>query len=262
VEGLKFGKRPATADDRDITFGVVKAGVALPTPPARFGHGDLYHSVNWLMLGNGPDDTVAAGFAGAGDCVFAGAAHETMLTCHLAGKKVTFTGANAIADYSKVTGYVIGDDATDQGTDVREALKYRRATGVVDWHGNRHKIAAYVRIDAKDYDLLMQAVYVFAAVGIGFEFPGSAMEQFDAGDPWDVVDNAKVEGGHYVPVVGRPGRNLATCVTWGRRQILTRDFYEAYNDEAWAIVFPEELRNGKTERGMDLSQLNAALATV
>lgn len=30
-------------------------------------------------------------------------------------------------------------------------------------------------------------------------------------------------------------------------------------DEAWAIVFPEELRKGRTERGFDLAGLNAAL---
>jgi hypothetical protein len=35
-----------------------------------------------------------------------------------------------------------------------------------------------------------------------------------------------------------------------------------YSTEVWAVVFPEELRNGKTERGLDLSALNAALATI
>jgi hypothetical protein len=40
---------------------------------------------------------------------------------------------------------------------------------------------------------------------------------------------------------------------------MTRPFYEMYNDETWAIVFPEELRDGKTERGLDLTALNAAL---
>jgi hypothetical protein len=217
---LKLGKKPATEDARDITFrAIAPPSIVLPTPPARFGHGTLYKGDLWLMLGNGPDDTVAPGFAGAGDCVFAGAAHETMETNRLAGRRVPFTGAAVISDYSAVTGYVIGDDTTDLGTDPRDALKYRRSTGVVDANGVRHKIGAYVRLDPKDWDQLMQAVYVFAAVGIGFEFPASAMEQFDHGEPWDVVPGSPIEGGHYVPVMGRSGLNTGGVITWARRQV-------------------------------------------
>lgn len=255
----KLGKKPATPDPRDIRFRAV-AATQLPSPPARFGHGNLYR--DWFMLGNGPDDTVARGFQGCGCCVFSGGDHETMLTNKLAGKQVTFFGINTIRDYSAVTGYVLGDDTTDQGTDVRTALKFRAKTGLQDAQHNRHKIGAYVSINAKDWTELRQAVYVFSAVGIGLEFPNTAMEQFDAGDPWDVVPGAKIEGGHYVPVVGASGKNTVSVITWGKRQTMTRDFYETYNDEAWAIVFPEELRNGKTERGMDLSQLQAALGSL
>ena len=57
------------------------------------------------MLGSGPDTTVSAGFDGAGDCVFAGGDHETMLWTLEGGAPASFTGANAIADYSAVTGY-------------------------------------------------------------------------------------------------------------------------------------------------------------
>jgi hypothetical protein len=88
------------------------------------------------------------------------------------------------------------------------------------------------------------------------------MDQFDAGEPWDVVPGATIEGGHYVPVVGRSNPTHCGVVSWAKRQGMSRAFYETYNDEAWAIVFPEELRNGKSERGMDLAQLNAALANL
>lgn len=254
---LRLGKAPATSDERDIRYSVVKAGVALPKPPARFGHGSMFK--NWAMLGNGPDDTVAPGFQGAGDCVFAGGVHETMMTNRLAGHPVMFTGRNAIDDYSAVTGYVIGDDQTDQGTNVRDALKYRRKTGLVDAHGVRHKIGAYVALDPKNWDQIIEAVYVFSAVGVGFEFPDTAMDQFNAGKPWDVVTGAYVEGGHYVPAVGRPSSSVLGVVTWAKRQSMTKAFALKYIDEAWAIVYPEELRNGKTERGFNLAQLNAAL---
>lgn len=254
---MKLGKKPFVPDARDIRFSVVRAAVTLPTPPAHFGHGLMFK--DWLMLGNGPDDTVVPGFQGAGDCVFAGAAHETMETNKLAGHTVKFDGKAVISDYSAVTGYVVGDDATDNGTEVRQALKYRQKVGVVDAKGVRHKIGAYVSINPKSWDELMQAAYVFSAVGIGFEFPDTAMTQFGQRMPWDVVPGATIEGGHYVPVLGRSSLNIGGAITWARRQGMTRSFYETYNDEAWAIVYPEELKNGKTERGMDLAALNAAL---
>lgn len=257
---LKLGKKPATKDERDLLFSRFVNLAALPTPPSYFGHAGAW--TNWKMLGNGPDETVAPGFGGAGDCVFAGAGHETMLWNKLGGKTARFTGANSISDYSAVTGYVIGDDSTDQGTMVRDALKYRKNTGIVDYNGKRHKIGAYIRLDPKSWTQLMTAVYIFGSVGIGFEFPDSAMEQFDAGERWDVVPGAQIEGGHYVPVMGRPAKSLGSCVTWAKRKVFTRNFYETYNDESWVMVSEEELVNGKNERGFDFAALNNALAQI
>lgn len=247
---MKLGKQPATRDQRDLRFAAVAAGLQLPKPPSRFGHGTMFR--DWAMLGN---DTY-------GDCVFAGAGHETMMTNRIAGRTVRFDDQHVLADYGAVTGFNPDNPDTDQGTNVRDALKYRRATGVADAAGKRHRIGAYVSISPKDFDELMTAVYVFSAVGIGFAFPDTAIGQFNSREPWDVVAGYQIEGGHYVPVVGRASKNLGTCVTWGRRQTFTRTFYSEFNDEAWAIVFPEELRAGKTERGMDLSQLNAALRSL
>jgi hypothetical protein len=254
---LKWGKAPASYDKRDLKFRDFLVPERLPTPPSRFGFGTTL--ADWGMLGNGPDPTVQPGFAGAGDCVFAGADHETMLWNAEAGHPVTFEGANAIADYSAVTGYIVGDESTDNGTQVRTALGYRRATGVVDLAGVRHTIGAYVSLEPGNWEELMQAAYVLLVVGIGIEFPGSAMDQFDAGQIWSVVPGASIEGGHYVPVTGRRAPDDIGVITWGRRQGMTRSFYTTYCDEAWGIVSLEELREGKNVRGLDYAALNAAL---
>src|SRR4029077_18940153 len=102
-----------------------------PPPPTEFGHEKLVAANGWQMLGNGPDNTVSPGFQGAGDCVFAGGGHETMLWTLEAGSGAEFTGATAISDSSAVTGYNPKDPNSDQGTDVREALKYRQNTGLI-----------------------------------------------------------------------------------------------------------------------------------
>lgn len=255
---LPLGKNQFVPSSHDFTMSAVFDGQTLPQAPSRFGHGSMFK--DWLMLGNGPDNTVRPGFGGAGNCVFAGGCHETMETARLGGHLIHFTGANAIADYSAVTGYVVGDPSTDNGTYVRDALSYRRKVGLVDAKGARHKIGAYVLINTKDWDQLMQAIYIFGAVGIGFEFPQSAWDQYDHGMPWDVVPGSPIEGGHYVPVMGRSSVGVGGAVTWARRQPITRAFSETYTDEAWGIVYPEELRAGKNERGFDLTTLNSMLA--
>lgn len=260
----KLGKLPASEDDRDIRFSAVKAGITLPKPPANFGHGQIYKdgeaAGDWQMNGNGPDDTVAPGFQGAGDCVFACAAHTTRETNKIAGHTVTITGKESIADYSAVTGYAIGDDSTDQGTDMRVTLKYRQKTGLLDAHGNRHKIGAYVALEAGNIAQFYEAAYVFSAVEIGFQFQRAQDSQFDSG-VWDYAPGSPIVGGHAIPGFGR-NKKRGGVVSWAKHLWITQTFYENLVDEAWAIVYPEELRNGKTERGMDLSQLNAALAAL
>jgi hypothetical protein len=255
----RLGKAPATYDRRDLQFAHYRAG-ALPPHPKTFGHEKLIGARAWQMLGNGPDDSVRPGFQGAGDCVFAGAAHETMMWNLEAGVDVKFTGANVIADYSAVTGYVVGDDSTDQGTDVRQALKYRQKTGIVDAAGKRHKIGAYLALEPGNPEQLYEALYLFGAVGIGIEFPESAMDQFSRGKPWSVVSRAPTDGGHYIPLVAK--RTNLDCVTWGQLQALTLSFYDKYCDEAFAILSPEMLKGGKSLEGFDLAQLQADLAAL
>jgi hypothetical protein len=252
---MKLGKQPFVSDERDLKFSTYAD--TLPEPPGEFGHEQAI--TEWGMLGNGPDDTVERGFAGAGDCVFAGGDHETILLGAEGGHHPSFTGVQAIADYAAVTGYVLGDASTDRGTDVRNALKYRRSTGLVDEAGHRHRIGAFLQLKPGDVAGLYQAAYVFGCVGIGIEFPSSAMEQFDGGQPWDVVDGSSIDGGHYIPVVARR-ESRPVCITWGRLQPMTEAFYEHYCDEAWVYVSSSALGpDGKTPEGFDKEQLLADL---
>jgi len=245
---FKFGKKPATYDRRDLQFAHYRKGIVLPPHPEQFGHENLVPPDAWGMLGN---DTV-------GDCVFAGADHETMLWTAEAGNMAVFTPANAISDYSAVTGYDPGDPDTDQGTEVRLALQYRKRIGLIDAAGKRHKIGAYLAIEPGNIEHLLEALYLFGAVGIGLEIPSSAMDQFNAGRPWSVVHGKQqIEGGHYVPLVAR--RENLVCVTWGKLQQMTVQFFKRYCDEAWAMLSPEMLSGGVSMEGFNLEQLQADL---
>lgn len=247
---MKLGKKPYIPSKKDLLYRNYR-GTTLPPIPASFGHQSLVN--NWGMLGN---DTV-------GDCVIAGGDHETLLWTVEGSSEASFNTANAISDYSAITGYNPNDPNTDQGTDVRTALQYRQNTGMIDANGNRHKIAAYLLLNQSNLlNELLEATYLFSAVGIGINFPASAMDQFNNGQPWSVVQGSQIEGGHYVPVVGYDGAYIY-CVTWGQVQKMTVDFLTTYCEEAWAIL-SQEFINGKevSPEGFNLAQLQADLAAI
>jgi hypothetical protein len=259
MAGLRTGKLPATHDDRDLRFATyVDLGTVLPKVPQSFGHEKAVPE--WGMLGNGPDPEMGPAFDGAGDCVFAGAAHETMLWTSVSGNgEATFSTHGVLADYGAVTGYTPSDPGSDRGTNVRDALGYRRSTGVVDAHGSRHKLGAYVALEPGNLDHVCAAMYLFGAVGIGIRFPETAMDQFHAGRPWDVVAGATIDGGHYIPLVARRSGRL-DCVTWAKVQPMTTAFFEAYCDEAYALLSTELISSsGTSPEGFDLAELQADL---
>jgi LAGLIDADG-like domain len=196
------------------------------------------------------------------NCVWAGAGHETQIWTAEAGSPVTITENNALAAYSAVTGFNRNDPSTDQGTDMQAAASYRRKTGILDSHGKRHKVGAYVALTPGDVHQLYTATWLFGAVGVGIEFPAFAMDDFNARKPWDVQKtNAKIEGGHYIPAVGHHS-GFINVVTWGREIGMTEAFYKKYCDEAIAYLSPEMLKGGESLEGFNLAQLTDDLKQV
>jgi hypothetical protein len=253
MPGLKLGKQPATENPKDLVFAKYVDTSKLPAPPAEFGHESLFPPKGWGMLGN--DEW--------GDCAWAGPAHETMLLTKEAGSQASFTAADVLGDYSAGTGFdpkagPPGQNPTDNGSEVRSVLSYRRKTGIVDSQGKRHKIGAFVKLQPGSLEHIFQALYIFQVVGIGIKFPEFAMEQFNRGEPWDVVPNApEPTGGHYICGVGK--RANLDIVTWGALQQMTVAFFEKYCDEAWTYVSTETLKGERDINGFDLEQLLADL---
>lgn len=243
---MKLGKKPASNAVK-FAFSAYADTKALPKPPKTFGHEDLIDSKMWSMLGNDQ----------YGDCVWAGAAHETMMWNKEASKSISFTDKSVLSDYTAVTGFDPLKPDTDQGTDMAEAASYRRKTGVVDASGNRHKIAAYLAIKPGNLTELYQAMWLFGAVGVGIQFPSTAMDQFNKGKPWSVVSKSSIEGGHYIPLVAK--RTRLECVTWGQLQGMTTGFFTKYCDEAIAYLTDEDLINGKSPELFDYAALQKDL---
>lgn len=245
---LRLGKKPATHDLRDLLFADYKTG-ALKEAPVGFGHLKLVKNPWGILL----NDRL-------GDCAIAGPMHETMLLAAEGGHGVFFTDQDAEAVYSAACGYDPDDPSTDQGCAVRDVLAYRAATGLTDAAGANHRIGAYVAVESGNWGALLEALNTFECVGIGIQVPQSAMDQFQNGEPWTVVEGSQIVGGHYVPVVARPHEEIVDVVTWGAVQEMTAKFYKTYADEAWAYISTDALTaSGKTLEGFDLAALQEDL---
>lgn len=188
-----------------------------------------------------------------GDCVLAGAAHETMIWQREAGYPLPeFSTGSITQQYFQLTG---GDDS---GLDVQETAKWRQTTGLTDDNGNVHKIAAYLALDPTNTAHLFYGVYLFGAVGLGLRLPDAAEEQFTNGQTWDFAGQ-QPGAGHYVPFAGRrPG--MLHVITWGKRWPMTEaSLTPEFVDEAVVYVSREALANQKSPEGFDYAALNSFL---
>jgi hypothetical protein len=248
---IKLGKKPARPGAVKFKLAKYLNKIELPEPPRVFGDQDLI-GPDWGMFANDKYN----------DCVWAGAAHETMLWNKEANRTVHFSDENVLSDYSKVTGFSPNDPSSDISTDAQVAASYRRKTGVIDSNGKRHKIAAYLALTPGDTKQLSLAMYLFGAVGIGLKLPESAKLQYFNGKPWTIVKGPDPNLGHYVTGLGRDKDRNIIVVTWGKLQRMTPGFYRKYCDEVVAYISEEALTNGETRNGLRLDQLKADLAAL
>jgi len=230
---FKLGKAAPKRDQRNLMFAAI---LAKPVKLPKEYDFDLQHpGIPTPMFAN--DEL--------GDCVIAGRAHQTLRFEDIEqGAVLTITDAEVKTEYFKQTG------GHDTGLVVLDSLKAWRARG---WRAakNRYKIQAFAEIVPKDHTAFKRAVYMDIGCGIGLSLPVSAQAQVQAGKPWDVVKGPGSQpgswGGHYVHVCGYTKRG-PTCVTWGRKQVMTWGFIDKYCDEAYAII--DAVNTAKKKRGL------------
>lgn len=251
---LQLGKAPARPGAVSFSFNDFVDMTQMPPPPASFGRDRLVKQ--WGMKGNDV----------AGDCVFAGAAHEIMLWNAEVGKTVRISDKTALLNYSKVTDYdpeqtdpATGENPTDRGTDVAQWLSIRRKQGFIDDDGVAHKIGAYIALQPGNIDQLRYAAYYFDGVGVGINFPQQWMDVFTRGGrTWPALRNPDYVGGHYIACVAwRDHRPV--FATWGAEvEIATAGIVQTC-DEAYAYLSLEKITKGVDPNGIDVDKLTSYL---
>lgn len=188
-----------------------------------------------------------------GCCVAAGAFHAQQLFEFDAQEVATaFTDDQCLAMYEAISGYQPGHPATDVGATLQSGLSYWRKTGL-----GPYKLDAFAQIDHTNLDLVRNCIALFGVVYAGFNVPASAMQQFAAGQPWTLVVNSPIQGGHCVPLTAYDPQSFS-CITWARTQRMAVPFLQRFFDEMWVPVDADWMgKNGKTPSGLDTATANA-----
>ena len=250
---FKGGRLPNDPTKRRITLYTVPE--ATYTPPPTLDYYSVVPKSSWGMDGN--DNW--------GDCTLAEIDHAEKSNQVVAGNtEVVSTTKEVLAAYSAVTGFDPNDPSTDQGAVMQDVRNYWRKNGVT-LGGKPRKILLFAELNnpTKNINLVKLAVEQFGEVGLGINFPDSAMDQFDQGEPWDVVAGATIEGGHAIALVGFD-EEYFYIVTWGEVHKMTLAFFTKYVDEAWIQINEDfvNAKSGSTALGQTLYQLGQQFQAV
>lgn len=240
---FRGGRLPSRPDQPHLRLGPL-LHPRLPDPPASADWLTPVPKAAWGMLGN---DQV-------GDCTCAGVGHMRIGDVFVnQGATLKVSTEQTLAFYSAITGYTPSDPDSDQGAVCQDVLDYWRKRGFLG-----EKISAFAKVNVRDAREVRQAIQIFGQLYTGFQVPSSAMDQFNEGQPWDVVEDASIEGGHCV-TVGAYDKDGLTAVTWGATQRMTWDFWDKYFDEAWVVVGPDDINpsSGLDARGLNLAALGS-----
>jgi hypothetical protein len=255
----KLGRKPARHTIASMLRGEAMARHLTDLGPAPSSCPDWVSAV----IKQSPDGWTMAANDQYGDCVFADCAHQEMLRTANVGTIWIPTTDQVLALYSAVTGFNPTDPSTDQGADELTVIEYLTATG---WGGR--KLDGHGNLNPAQFDQIKWAVCLFGACRLGINLPASAMNQFNAEQPWDYVAGSQLDGGHDVPVVRYFADGSLGIVSWGQFVIVTPAFMAAkyddgtpYVEEAHAELALDWIRAvGTAPSDLNLTQLQQDLA--
>lgn len=248
--GFPLGKRPALRDSRNIKFKNILKDIPLPEVPEDYDFDVVYkqYSIPTPMFANDQ----------YGNCVIAGRAHQTLRFELFEQKKILpITDSHVIDEYWDQSGGK--GPQYDNGLVVLHSLSQWRNKG---WRIGCHKynIHAFAQINPKSQKEVKEAIYFMTGVGVGLMLPTSAKNQFHKNERWGLVEGNSGDygswGGHYVYINGYT-KEGPICVTWGKYQHMTWEFFYNYCDEAYAII---DSKNQFTEDSpVDINKLEEYL---
>ena len=210
---MKLGKLPPRMHAKTLSIEKY-LGDALPVAPSKVYWSYKVPADAWGMLGNDVK----------GDCVVAMAMHMDMNWTAHTGKMRQWTTEQAVEIYDRLS-------PNDEGLVMTDFLNFWQTEGMF---GN--KILGWASFNYAVPNRFNQVDWLFGSVACGVQFPRSAMNQFEAGQTWTVVQGrSPIDGGHAVPAFnfGALGDKV---VTWAKLHAMVNAWRDTYLDEAYAVI--------------------------
>jgi hypothetical protein len=243
----KLGKHPPVLDSRTLRFAKYLSST-LPPPPTSENYGGKVKK--WPMYYNNE----------YGDCTCAAAGHMIQNWTASASSEVTPSDKSVLTFYEHFVG---APPPPDAGCDMLSVLKYWRSAGL-----DAHKVTGFAALDLRNQVQAENALYLTGSVYIGVALPDFVVQGDMLTVPWVVPPGGPVgdaapnrENGHCIPAVAYDATGL-TVVTWGELKAMSWGFYEAYADEAFAVVSRDFINatTGDSPVGFNLKAMEEDLA--
>ena len=245
----KLGKHSPKIDSRTLRFGAYLTK-DLPAPPAAVDYGKAVK--RWPMMGNDQ----------YGDCTCAAAGHMIEEWTANTGQEITLSDTAILEAY-----HHFSHGNPDAGANMLEVLKYWRKVGI-----GKDKIVAFAQLEPRNHLQLQDAVSIFGSCYIGLALPNFAVVPGTdfLSIPWVAAATGAVgdaapnpANGHCVPAVAYDQRFIY-IVTWGAIKTMSWQFYDAYADEAYAVLSSDWIakRLGRAPNGFNMQALELDLQTV
>jgi hypothetical protein len=191
-----------------------------------------------------------------GDCTCAAAANMLILATVHTGTIVIPTLDEVLAMYAAVCpGFDPATDANDNGAAMTDVLAYLQTTGLAG-----HKIMGWAAIDHTNLIHRKLACQLFGGTYVGVNLPASAQTQFP--NPWEVVPNDTIEGGHCIirPGYGAEGDDYVTWANWDQKA--SAAWSAAYVEEEFVLITEDWINQVThlTPGGLNLEALQADLS--
>ena len=242
---MRLGRKAIKTDSRTLRLANYISATLPPAPQAV----DWTKGVqDWGMMLNDK----------LGCCTIAAVAHAIQTWSMNTSSEITIPDKYVLQYYEKWDGYSPKDSSTDHGGVELDVLTNWQKTAF-----DKHKLAAFADAVVSNVDHIRQAIQLFGGVYIGVSLPITAQKQ----DIWDVVPNGGPDaktgswGGHAV-FVPKYDKDTFTCITWGKLQPMTLNFWNTYVDEVHVLLSPDWIAAKGSPSGFKLTDLQADLSLI
>lgn len=238
MKNFKLGRKKPSNKPAILFKNILKA---VPNHPLLEDY--LSQLSNWQVLGNDQ----------YGDCVAVTWSNSRRFFSALLGEKEEYPNLQQVINIYKTQNPNFPQD--DNGMDIQTLLEYLIAYGGADGV----KPIAFAKVDYSNLNEVKAALAIFGGIFLGVNVQNENIDDFNNNIPWDYHPSGTNAGGHAILAGGYLGNSVNDIrfITWGKETGFTDAFWNNLAEEAWVVIWPENLGSKQFIDGIDLQALES-----